>query len=65
MSAVGPFAFTIQPDAPRQWRWRAIDDDGRVAQGAAPTRAAAAACVIRVLMARHLGEAPPQRDPQG
>jgi hypothetical protein len=49
MSDLGPFAFSIGPDGGTGWRWRAAHPDGRVAEGRSATRAAAAACVIRVL----------------
>lgn len=52
MSGLGPFAFSIGPAPGAGWWWRALQEDGRVAEGACPTRAVAAACVIRVLTRR-------------
>jgi hypothetical protein len=41
------FKYRIRPDT-RGWRWTTFDPDGRVCdQGAAPSRAVAAAFVIR------------------
>lgn len=56
MPDLKPFAFSICPDGPSHWTWRALKDDGRVEQGAAPTRAAAAACVISILARSQLAE---------
>lgn len=61
MSELGPFAFSICPGSPDGWRWRAAQQDGRVEHGAAPTRAAAAAQVIRVLAESHLRRGGPER----
>jgi hypothetical protein len=62
MSDLGAFAFAIRADAPG-WRWRAVQHDGHVKHGSAPTRAAAAACVIRVLAESHLQRS--RREPGG
>lgn len=43
------FSFSIKPMG-QEWSWAAIDDCGRVrAQGSAPTKAIAAAFVIRTI----------------
>lgn len=44
------------------WAWAAYDPDGRpIESGAAPNRAAAAACVIRVIARSEAPDAPPVR----
>lgn len=45
---------------PAGWRWAAYDTDGRAIEaGAAPSRAAAAACVIRVIARSEAPDAAP------
>ncbi len=47
MSTLHPgIRFSIRPENGR-WRWRALREDSVLAEGSAPTRAAAAAFVIR------------------
>ena len=54
MSDLRPFAFSIASQPGAGWTWRALQSDGHIAQGEAPTRAAAAAFVIRVLARNHM-----------
>lgn len=47
---------------PAGWRWAAYDTDGRALEsGAAPNRAVAAACVIRVIARSEAPDAAPAR----
>jgi len=49
-----PFAYRLHA-TPEGWSWRAFDPGGAVeAQGVAPTRAVAAACIVRALADRAL-----------
>jgi hypothetical protein len=47
MASEAEFGYRIEP-CDEGWAWRAYDADGEIqASGAAPTKAIAAACVIR------------------
>lgn len=59
MPSEAEFGYRIEP-CDEGWAWKAFDETGELqASGAAPTKAIAAACVIREIARSADGSAPP------